>query len=161
MLVMVTGGASSGKSAFAESLALALPAPHWYVATMRSGPEAQARIARHRTLRAGKGFRTIEMEHPCTMPSQGTLLLEDLGNLVANGWEQRIDEVLTCENVVVVGNEVGCDGICYEDFTAAYLVRLGALACRITARADLVAEVVGGVPHVLKGNREMVASWAS
>ena len=63
MMVLVTGGAASGKSAFAERVALSLPAPHAYVATMRHGDaETEARIDRHRQMRAGKGFETVELE---------------------------------------------------------------------------------------------------
>ena len=92
MIVLVTGGASSGKSAFAERVACALPAPHVYLATMQgAGAEAAARIERHRALRAGKGFETVEcpnmlesLAHSGSLPDQGTVLLEDLGNLAAN-----------------------------------------------------------------------------
>ena len=63
MLVLVTGGAASGKSARAEDIVcrLANGRPMLYVAAMEpSGEEAQRRIARHRALRAGKGFDTLE-----------------------------------------------------------------------------------------------------
>lgn len=175
-MALVTGGASSGKSAFAEQLALSCSGPHAYVATMRHGDdETEARILRHRRMRAGKGFYTIELagspaggEPPCAavessvqgedvcasrqegLPLQGTVLLEDLGNLVANGLEGRLDEVLACQNVVIVGNEVGCDGVRYDEFTTGYLRHIGALSCALAARADLVVEVVAGIPQVLK-----------
>jgi adenosylcobinamide kinase/adenosylcobinamide-phosphate guanylyltransferase len=62
MRVLVTGAASSGKSAWAEALAMGLASPRTYVATMApAGREAAARIARHRELRRGKGFRTVEL----------------------------------------------------------------------------------------------------
>lgn len=159
MIAVVTGGASSGKSAFAETLALALPGPHAYLATMRHGDaETEARIARHRRQRANKGFSTIEAEFaPTALPVKGTVLLEDLGNLVANGWDLDIDQLLSCANVVVVGNEVGCDGASYDDFTRGYIRRLGALACRIAARADVVVEVVTGIPLVVKGELPWVS----
>ena len=35
MMILVTGGASSGKSAYAEQVACALPAPHFYLAAMK------------------------------------------------------------------------------------------------------------------------------
>ena len=70
MTVFITGGSGSGKSAFAESLALKLggkPAhggascPLVYVATMPiASPEDQAKVERHHALRAGKGFVTLE-----------------------------------------------------------------------------------------------------
>ena len=63
MLVAVTGGSGSGKSAYAEQTAVRLAdgGRLLYLATMmRDGAGAQERIRRHRALRRGKGFLTIE-----------------------------------------------------------------------------------------------------
>ena len=50
MLILVIGGAASGKSAFAESLAYKGDSPRVYVATMQSvDAECEKRIARHHT----------------------------------------------------------------------------------------------------------------
>ena len=78
-------------------------------------------------------------------------MLEDLGNLVANSLEDALESVLACENVVIVANEVGGDGIGYDSFTMEYIESIGALACKLAARADVVVEVVSGVPNVVKG----------
>lgn len=105
MLMMVTGGAGSGKSSVAESYATALSAADpgkklYYLATMRTDPadpEMLRKIERHRQMRAGKGFRT--MECPCGIGrivreadcagekedgGRAVYLLEDLPNLIAN-----------------------------------------------------------------------------
>ena len=89
-VTLVIGAAASGKSAYAESLCLGHDGPRVYLATMEPfGEEGARRIARHRALREGKGFSTLE----CTrdvgaavsgLPRGCTLLLEDVGNLVAN-----------------------------------------------------------------------------
>lgn len=62
MLVVVTGGSGSGKSAFAEETVLSLgEARRIYIATMQAfDEESHRRISRHRHMRAGKGFETIE-----------------------------------------------------------------------------------------------------
>jgi len=154
VIVVVTGGAASGKSAFAERLACALPGPHAYVATMRHGDaETEARIARHLRMREGKGFFTVELADGDRggLSACKTALLEDLGNLVANGLEDSLADVLACENAVIVANEVGGDGIAYDSFTMEYIETIGALACSLAARADVVVEVVSGVPNVVKG----------
>ncbi len=154
MIAVVTGGAASGKSAFAERLACALPGPHAYVATMRHGDaETEARIARHLRMREGKGFFTVELADGdrSGLSACKTALLEDLGNLVANGLEDSLADVLVCENAVIVANEVGGDGIAYDSFTMEYIETIGALACSLAARADVVVEVVSGVPNVVKG----------
>lgn len=154
MIALVTGGAASGKSAYAERLALSLPGPRWYVATMkRGGAEAEARIARHVRMREGKGFSTVELAHagPSSFGPGGTVLLEDLSNLVLNGLEGGLDRILACDNAVIVTNEIGGDGVSYDAYTRDFMEHLGALSCRLAARADVVVEVVAGVPKAVKG----------
>jgi adenosylcobinamide kinase/adenosylcobinamide-phosphate guanylyltransferase len=59
-LVLVTGGARSGKSAFAQRRAEAFAAPRLYIATGEPGDdEMRERIARHREAR-GAGWQTAE-----------------------------------------------------------------------------------------------------
>ena len=90
MTALVFGGAASGKSEYGEKLVCSLPRTGEliYLATMEPfGPEAESRIRRHRELRAGRGFSTLERARElagCPLPSGGTVLLEDLGNLAAN-----------------------------------------------------------------------------
>ena len=152
MIALVIGGASSGKSAFAEKLALSFPGPHVYAATMRHGDaETERRIARHRRMREGAGFITAEIADGQPCPREGrTVLLEDLGNLVANDLDKAVEEVLSFDNAVFVGNDVGRDGYDYGKFTRAYIERIGALSCAIAQRADLVVEVVAGIPRIVK-----------
>ena len=62
MLVVVTGGSGSGKSAFAEDRVLSFgESRRIYIATMQAfDEESHRRIRRHRRMRSGKGFETIE-----------------------------------------------------------------------------------------------------
>ena len=62
MIHLVTGGSGSGKSAYAEQCILDFGGTRRvYIATMQPfGAEGQARIARHRKMRAAKKFSTIE-----------------------------------------------------------------------------------------------------
>ena len=70
MFTLVTGGAASGKSEYAESLAMRLPGRRIYLATMRpADPESLARINRHRRLRQGRGFDTLERSPSCRAPA--------------------------------------------------------------------------------------------
>ena len=88
MLTLVIGGAASGKSAYAEHLAVQSGGPRYYLATMQVwDAECAARVAKHRAMRAQKQFATVECPqnlHLVRLPQQGTALLEDLGNLAAN-----------------------------------------------------------------------------
>ena len=63
MFILVTGGASSGKSAFAEGLIeKSGKKKKIYIATMRPyDDECIKRIERHRFLRKDKGFETAEI----------------------------------------------------------------------------------------------------
>ena len=61
MLILVTGGAASGKSEHAERLVCEKAQSRLYLATMQPfGAAAETRIARHRALRRDKGFETVE-----------------------------------------------------------------------------------------------------
>ena len=60
MITLVLGGSGSGKSAYAEHL-LDGKTNKYYIATMQVyDAEGEKKVARHRKLRAGKGFITIE-----------------------------------------------------------------------------------------------------
>ena len=110
MLILVTGGSGSGKSEYAEECACAAGCPHmYYIAAMICrDDESRERVRRHREMRSGKGFVTIERYtdlaglrlpgHTCREPGGGSgsegdgsrgaegvcVLLECLSNLTAN-----------------------------------------------------------------------------
>ena len=61
MITLVTGGSGSGKSAYAESLLSSCEGIRYYIATMQIyDAEGEKKVERHRKLRAGKRFLTIE-----------------------------------------------------------------------------------------------------
>ena len=66
MITLITGGSGSGKSAYAEKYICHMSNENgykekYYIATMQVfDDEGQRKIDRHRRLRAGKGFITIE-----------------------------------------------------------------------------------------------------
>ena len=167
MLTLVIGGAGSGKSAFAENHVCALEGRRVYLATMQArDPESLARIARHRALRADKGFETVERGLDLAgteLPPGANVLLEDLSNLLANecfspagggadAVRRGLESLLArCENLTVVSNEIFLGGADYAVDTLGYMKDLAALNRELAAQADLVAELVCGLPNVLKG----------
>ena len=167
MLELIIGGAASGKSEFAEARALSLPGPHIYLATMEPFGEAGAeKVRRHRTLRDGKGFRTLEQPldlGSCPVPPESTVLLEDLTNLMANerfrpdggGLERAIDGVLglseRCGCLICVTGDLCAGGRDYLGDTLGYLRDLARLNRAVAAKAEIVAEIVAGVPNLWKG----------
>ena len=63
MTYFLSGGSKSGKSMLAQKIAKALPAPHYYLATLRpTDAEDRAIVARHLRERDGWGFTTLECE---------------------------------------------------------------------------------------------------
>ena len=63
MTYFLSGGSKSGKSMLAQKIAKALPAPHYYLATLRpTDAEDRAIVARHLQERDGWGFTTLECE---------------------------------------------------------------------------------------------------
>lgn len=61
-MIVVTGGSASGKSAFAERLAMeCTDGEKLYIATMKPlDAESRSRIVKHRAMRARKNFHTVE-----------------------------------------------------------------------------------------------------
>lgn len=172
MLILVSGGSGSGKSAFAEDLIVSSGLEtKIYVATMQVwDAEGQARVDRHRAMRAGKGFATLECPanlEGTDVPAGCALLLEDLTNLAANEWfggdrsgaEERVLSGLRklksrAALTVVVANELFSDGIEYDKETADYLSCLARLNRAAGSMADRVYEVVCGIPVRWKGEGE-------
>ena len=110
MIFLLTGGAACGKSSYAEQLALRLGSPRYYIASMQPyGEEGELRIRRHRAMRAGKGFQTIErytdlqgLELP---EKDAVVLLECLCNLTANEMFSPEAEGSDCVERVLSGVE--------------------------------------------------------
>ena len=172
MLSVIIGGAGSGKSAFAEDLVCRIPGQRLYIATMTAkDAESLRRIAKHREARAGREFQTLErgfnlagvVECGDGIPKRANVLLEDLSNLLANEMFHPVgggpDAVrrglralmVRCENLTLVTNEIFSDGGRYDEATERYLRNLALLNREFAREADLVTEVVCGLPNVLKG----------
>lgn len=108
MITLITGGSGSGKSAYAEKYICHASnekrfKEKYYIATMQVfDEEGQRKIDRHRRLRAGKGFITIEQPRDIQdavskLQSENCLktgrlaLLECMSNLVANEMFPPVD----------------------------------------------------------------------
>ena len=171
MIALIIGGSGSGKSAFAEDLACRLDENEkLYLATMRPcDGESRRRIARHRQMRCQKGFATKERYvdlHLMETPEQRTILLECISNLTANemfrengNFNSTIFSIVhgveklasTMENIVIVTNEVFSDGIVYDPATQQYLEAIAQINLQLARQADVVVEVICGIPVVRKG----------
>ena len=170
MMLLVLGGSKCGKSSYAESLFSDFNGEKIYLATMRPfGDEAREAIERHRRARFGKGFSTLERSDDiggAAIPEGAGVLLEDMGNLLAN--EMYIDEKIvdarekilkgieelqnTAELLVIVSNNVAADGNNYPKQTMLYIRHLSEINRAIAKYADKVVECVYNIPVVLKGH---------
>lgn len=108
MITLITGGSGSGKSAYAEKYICHASnekgcKEKYYIATMHVfDDEGQRKIDRHRRLRAGKGFITIEqprdikkavekLQSENCLKTGRSALLECMSNLVANEMFPPVD----------------------------------------------------------------------
>ena len=170
MMILITGGSGCGKSFFAEQLCMKLSGPRYYLAAMQPyGEEGEARIRRHRAMRDGKGFETVERYTDYAslkLRARGTALLECVVNLTANEMfgsdgsvTDPVERVLNgisavsdqCGTLIVITNDVGSDGVRYEASTEAYIQALGQINAALAEQADTVIEMVAGIPLFLKG----------
>lgn len=170
MLIVLTGGSACGKSSFAEEICMQLPLPRVYLAAMQPyGEEGRAKVEKHRRMRAGKGFETVERYRDYVnlkLPACKTVLLECICNLTANemfddtGAEsdpvarvlQGIAAVKAqCAHLIVVTNEVGADLEDYSDSTRRYITAVGQINRALCRDADAVYELVCGIPILRKG----------
>ena len=166
MLTLAIGGSASGKSEYAEQCVLSLDGARIYIATMQPfGKEAEERILKHRQMRKNKGFETIECYtglQNLKIPPGSNVLLEDLGNLMANeifspegrgprAVRDGIDALIpACAHLTIVTNEIFSGGTDYTEETLHYMRELAAMNRYIASRADRVTEIVCGIPNRLK-----------
>jgi adenosylcobinamide kinase/adenosylcobinamide-phosphate guanylyltransferase len=170
MRTLVIGGSASGKSEYAEALALQSPCPKYYIATlMAQDDESLKRIAKHRQMRAEKSFVTIERYNDLgglMLPKRGTVLLECLGNLTANelfcenGAAKNTFNVILdgcaklekqCDELIVVSNDVFRTSDVYDEGMLYYMEMLGLLNRALAARFERVVETVCGIAVPQKG----------
>lgn len=178
MTVLISGGAKSGKSSFAQDLAVAMSEPHrrYYVATMiSSGKEDDARIRHHIADRAGMDFFTIECGKDilsclrCADP-EGTFLVDSATALLQNAifpaennYAMDLDAANRCaddlltfarsvKNAVIVSDYIYSDAECYDEGTEMYRKCLADIDRRLAAECDTVVEVMVGQVIVHKGD---------
>ena len=175
-MTLIIGGSGSGKSAYAEDYMVSISEDRkkYYIATMQIyDEEGKRKVERHRMLRGGKGFSTIEQPVDIGKAAEKmeaedrTALLECVSNLTANemfsGEAPATEEVITekivggiavlnreLTHLVIVSNNVFEDGNVYDKTTMAYIRAMGRINQKLAEMADEVVEVVVGIPIVIK-----------
>jgi adenosylcobinamide kinase / adenosylcobinamide-phosphate guanylyltransferase len=165
-IILITGGARSGKSRRAEARACAFPGQPVYIATAEAlDAEMAARIARHRA-RRGNGW--IEREVPLELAQTlietdggGARLIDCLTLWLSNVLHSKrdwMDEVarlaaaLTSQRspVVLVTNEVGLGIVPDNALAREFRDAAGHMNQTIAGAANEVEFVVAGLPMKLK-----------
>ncbi|MGE4610331.1 MAG: bifunctional adenosylcobinamide kinase/adenosylcobinamide-phosphate guanylyltransferase [Paracoccaceae bacterium] len=166
-LALILGGASSGKSAFAERLATSACRPRAYIATSQPfDDEMEVKIAKHQRDR-GPDWQT--MEAPLDLGaalaelSYNSVVLIDCMTLWLSNQMQaeadieiEVDSLLTTLSkspnpVVCVSNELGMGLVPNTSLGRRFRDLQGILNKRLAEQADLVVFVTAGLPLVLKG----------
>jgi len=154
MITLVLGGARSGKSAVAESLARRLPQPVTFVATATAADEEMAaRIAEHRARRPPE-WETVEVGGPLAdllVRLPGSVLLDSLGLWLAARDAFDVDGDHLCSalrqrpgDTVVVSDEVGLSVHPSTEAGCRFRDALGQLNQAVAEIADDVVLVVAG-----------------
>lgn len=161
-VVLVLGGARSGKSHFAESLC---HAPRCYIATAQAfDEEMKERIAKHVIER---GLQWITREAPLDVvgalrEAKGDVLLDCLTLWLTNlmmaekDFEQALDGLLvqlqaSKQRVVIVSNELGLGLVPEHGLSRRFRDMHGLMNQRVAAVADCVVFTVAGIAQVIKG----------
>jgi adenosylcobinamide kinase/adenosylcobinamide-phosphate guanylyltransferase len=165
-VILITGGARSGKSQRAESRARAFPGQPVYVATAEAlDAEMEQRIAKHRA-RRGTGW--IEREVPLDLVEAliatdggGARLVDCLTLWLSNlmhaerDWSRAVTELADAlprlnSPVILVTNEVGLGIVPDNALARSFRDAAGIMNQTIAAVADEVEFVVAGLPMKLK-----------
>jgi adenosylcobinamide kinase/adenosylcobinamide-phosphate guanylyltransferase len=170
-VTLITGGARSGKSSHALSLAREYPLPRAFIATAEPfDDDMRRRIERHRAERA-EDFDTQEspLDLAATLKELDRrihvavvdCLTVWLGNLLHHYPDtphsrRYIDRFLLalerppCD-MIVVTNEVGMGIVPHNDLARQFRDLAGTLNQQVAARADHVVFMVSGCPLLVKG----------
>lgn len=166
-LTLVLGGAASGKSAFAESLCFQSDKARVYVATAQAfDDEMREKIEQHKIQR-GSEWLTIEAPMDVVAALAGRtaddVVLLDCATLwltnvvlaeqdVAIATTSLMAALATCAApVIIVSNEVGHGIVPDTSLGRAFRNHQGRLNQTLAAQADVVVQVIAGLPRTLKG----------
>ncbi len=177
-LTLILGGARSGKSAYAQSLAAERGRAVLYVATAEPGDaEMAGRIAAHRASRPA-GWRTLEAarnvgEAIRVAAGEADLILLDCLTLLATNVIVPLPEPISAGEAeaaldaevnallaacrasraewILISNEVGSGLVPPYPLGRVYRDALGRANQRLAAEADEVVFLVAGLPLKLKG----------
>lgn len=167
-IILITGGARSGKSTYAERLALSLSTNPVYMATARVTDREFAQRVRIHQERRGKEWTNIEEDRELSRHDVGgrTVLIDCVTMWCSNFFfdhdgqiqptleavEREFDRFTAQDaTFIFVTNEIGMGGTSANDLQRHFTDLLGWVNQYVAARADEVVLTVSGIPVRIKG----------
>jgi adenosylcobinamide kinase/adenosylcobinamide-phosphate guanylyltransferase len=180
-LILILGGARSGKSAYAEKLATQMGQRVLYVATAEAGDEEMAeRITVHRSIRpdtwqtleaprqVGDALLAIDHRPDVVLLDCLTLLVSNIVLAMESEPQVAIEATVQAEletivaaqaqlkvPLIVVSNEVGLSLVPEYPLGRLYRDVLGRANQHLATLADRVLFMVAGLPMTVKDNLEI------
>lgn len=166
-IILITGGARSGKSTYAEKLALSLAPNPVYLATARIWDEEFHRRVIHHQERRGPEWTNIEEEKELSRHQlEGRIILIDCITLWCTNFffdlKSDTDKALAAAQAefdrftaqdatfIFVTNEIGLGGTSENQIQRKFTDMQGWMNQYIAARADEVFLMVSGIPVKIK-----------
>lgn len=164
---LITGGERSGKSLYAEQLALGLSERPVYLATARIwDSEFRERVDRHQSRRGTRWENIEEEKHLSRHRLEGRTVLVDCVTLWATNFffdlESDVDVALEAMKTelaallsqdahwLFVTNEIGLGGVSMDPIQRKFTSLQGWLNQHIASLADEVTLMVSGIPIKIK-----------
>ena len=166
-IIMITGGARSGKSSYAEQLALSLSSNPVYLATARVwDDEFRQRVQKHQE-RRGSEWTNIEEEKELSkhqLPGRVVLIdcitmwcnnyffdLHDEVDATLNAMKQEFMEFTNQDaTFIFVTNEIGMGGTSPNNIQRRFTDLQGWFNQFVSSQADEVILMVSGIPVKIK-----------
>lgn len=166
-MIFITGGARSGKSRYAQDLALQLcPAPLYIATARRWDDEFGQRIERHQQERDHRWISLEEEKALGSLALQGKVAVIDCVTLWLNNFfvdlKNDIDAVLeACKKeindlkeqeaiLIIISNEIGMGMHADTPMGRKFMDLQGWVNQYIASKADKVIFMVSGIPLVIK-----------
>ena len=166
-IILITGGARSGKSTYAERLALSLSSHPVYMATARIWDEEfRQRVVRHQQRRGQEWTNIEEEKYLSRHPLSGRTVLVDCVTLWCTNFffdlEADVNQTLKAVQTefdrltdqdatfIFVTNEIGMGGTSENEVQRKFTDLQGWVNQYIAAAADEVVLMVSGLPLKVK-----------
>lgn len=167
-IILITGGQRSGKSAYAERLALSLSSNPVYMATARIWDEEFAERVKLHQMRRGPEWENIEEEKQLSRHDvRDRVVLIDCctlwaANYISDSKDSSVSQVLsqlqaefdsfTSQDAtfIFVTSEIGLGGISSNPLQRHFADLLGSFNQYVASQADEVIMMVCGIPVKVK-----------